>query len=205
MRKVFLILCLVAFLCLGYSFIVNKEPKDKHSIESELTANRLNKQVKPLKTFLTANPKYNQEIAFFIDMKVMSGRSRFFMYDFRKNKVIDKGLVAHGSGSETGVEGQLKFSNIDNSYATSIGTYSIDEKYTGKFGEAYKLTGLDETNSNARKRSIVLHKYYAVPYEEQAEPIVNSLGCPMVNKDYFDRIKELVDASKKNILLTIYY
>lgn len=206
MKKAFSLLFLLVFLCFSYSFISETLPNhSNHSSNTELTTTRLNSQVKSLKAFLVNNPKYNQEIAFFIDMKVLSGRNRFFIYDFQKKEVIDKGLVAHGSGSETGVAGELKFSNTDNSYATSLGKYAVGEKYNGKFGTAYKLTGLDKTNSNARDRNIVLHKYDAVPYDEQLNPIVNSLGCPMVNKVYFGRIEAFVDNSEKNILLTIYY
>ena len=58
---------------------------------------------------------------------------------------------------------------------------------------------------NAIARSIVLHHYDAVPYSEQSQPIVNSLGCPMINKTYFERIEKQIDKSKKEILLTIYY
>ncbi len=58
---------------------------------------------------------------------------------------------------------------------------------------------------NAMARSIVLHHYDAVPYSEQSQPIVNSLGCPMINKTYFERIEKQIDKSKKEMLLTIYY
>ncbi len=203
MKKILFVLLPIVLLCFGYTVITKKSlgniPVDK------ITTQRLNLQIKTIKTFITENPKYNQDMAFFIDMKVMSGKNRFFVYNFQKNEIVDQGLVAHGSGSETTIEGELKFSNLNNSYCTSLGKYSIGEKYSGQFGTAYRLTGLDKTNSNAVARSIVLHKYDDVPYEEQSAPIVNSLGCPMVNKVYFERIEKLLDASKKNVLLTIYY
>jgi len=144
-------------------------------------------------------------LAFLVDMKIMSGCNRFFIYDFNKSRVIDQGLVAHGCGSETGVENQLKFSNIDNSLATSLGKYSIGESYYGQFGKAYKLHGLDKSNNNAFTRNIVLHKYSKIPYEEQFNPICNSYGCPMVNEIYFKRIEKILDNSKKDIILEIYY
>ena len=75
----------------------------------------------------------------------------------------------------------------------------------GIFGKAYRLLGLDQTNNNALKRAIVLHYYSAVPCEEQDYYISNSHGCPMVNEDFFKRIEKLIDTSKSNIIMDIYY
>ncbi|CAD0009831.1 peptidase [Flavobacterium chungangense] len=94
---------------------------------------------------------------------------------------------------------------MPNSNCTSLGIYSIGNNYNGIFGKAYRLSGLDETNSNAFKRAIVLHYYSAVPYEEQDRSISRSHGCPMVNEQFFKRIEKIIDSSKSNILLDIYY
>ena len=158
-----------------------------------------------VKKLVDTNSKFNNGIAFFIDMKIHSGKNRFFIYDLKNNKLIDDGLVAHGSGSEMQVAGILKFSNTNNSFCTSLGKYSIENSYVGKFGKAYKLFGLEATNSNAFDRNIVLHKYTDVPYEEQEAPICNSLGCPMVNEKFYNRIEKIIDNSKTKIILNIYY
>jgi hypothetical protein len=186
-----------------YGFKLSEHPTK--TIANEVTKERLLAQVTILKAYIVNHPSYNPEMAYFIDMKVMSGKNRFFIYDLKKDEIIDKGLVAHGSGSETGNGVDLKFSNTPNSYCTALGKYAIGEKYSGVFGTAYRLKGLDKTNNNALARSIVLHHYNDVPYSEQNHPIVNSLGCPMVNKTYFERIEKQIDNSKKRILLTIYY
>ena len=162
-------------------------------------------QIVQIQNLINNNKKYNKEIAFFIDMRIPSGKNRFYIYNLKKKTIVDKGLVAHGSGSETEIQGVLKFSNTNNSFATSLGKYYIGKSYFGSFGKAYKLHGLDKTNSNAYKRSIVLHKYFDVPYEEQSEYICNSLGCPMVNEKFFKRIESIIDNSKTDILLVIYY
>jgi hypothetical protein len=169
------------------------------------TEEKLNNQIEEVRKLISNNPKYNKEIAFFIDMEIQSGKNRFFIYDLKNNKIIDEGLVAHGSGSETGIPGKLKFSNVANSLSSSLGKYSIGNHYNGQFGKSYKLHGLDKTNSNAFARSIVLHKFWAVPYEEQEKYICNSYGCPMVNEKYFERIEKIIDDSKTNIILSIYY
>ena len=194
---------LILFVIAGVVFTSSKPyfKDEPNSLELE----RINYQIDGIKTMINNNPKYNSKIAFFVDMKIPSGKNRFFVYDLVNNKILDQGLVAHGSGSETGVKGSLKFSNVPNSNCTSLGRYSIGKNYQGIFGKAYRLAGLDETNSKAMERAIVLHHYSAVPYEEQDHYISRSHGCPMVNEQFFKRIEKIIDTSKSNILLNIYY
>ncbi|MBB4804075.1 hypothetical protein HNP37_004155 [Flavobacterium nitrogenifigens] len=203
MKKILLIGLLLAAVFTVYFFVSDKKNIISSS-ESEIDK-RMEYQVAQIKEFLRNNSKYNKKVAFLIDMKVPSGKNRFFVYDLKENKIIDKGLVAHGSGSETGIKGKLKFSNVPNSLSTSLGKYYIGNHYNGKFGKAYKLYGLDATNSNAFKRDIVFHYYYDVPYKEKDGYICNSYGCPMVNKKYFQRMAEIIDSSESDILLNIYY
>lgn len=197
----------VGMLFSGFKKIVPdpvEKPYEVSSVSSSIEQ-RLQDRVEIIKQFINTNSKYNKEFAFFIDMRVMSGKNRFIVYDLKNNKIVDQGLVAHGIGSETQNKPDLKFSNTNSSFCTSLGKYSIGQNYVGKYGKAYKLFGLDPTNSNAFARSIVLHKYDKVPYEEQDNAIVHSLGCPMVNEIYFNRIEKLIDNSKRNIILDIYY
>jgi len=194
---------LILFVIAGVVFTSSKPyfKDEPNSLELE----RINYQIDGIKTMINNNPKYNSKIAFFVDMRIPSGKNRFFVYDLVNNKILDQGLVAHGCGSETGVKGSLKFSNEPNSNCTSLGRYSIGKNYQGIFGKAYRLAGLDETNSKAMERAIVLHHYSAVPYEEQDHYISRSHGCPMVNEQFFKRIEKIIDTSKSNILLNIYY
>jgi len=173
--------------------------------EVSLDAERLNNRLNEVKEMVKTNSKYNTKIAFFIDMKIKSGKKRFFVYDLVDDKILAEGMVAHGSGSETSIPGNLKFSNEPNSKSTSLGKYSIGSSYLGKFGKAYRLHGLEETNSNAFKRNIVLHQYSAVPLEDQLYYISNSQGCPMVSEVFFKQIEKIIDDSKSNIILDIYY
>jgi hypothetical protein len=207
MKKVTFGLIFIGLLFASFKIFdtIKKGDSSKISILNDSSKEKLDVQVNQIRKVIQANPKYNKEIAFFIDMKIPSGKNRFFVYDIKKKAIIDQGLVAHGSGSETGIQGKLKFSNTNNSLATSLGKYYIGNSYDGRFGKAYKLYGLDKTNSNAFGRSIVLHKYFDVPYEEQSDYICNSYGCPMVNEKYFKRIEKILDNSKTNILLAIYY
>lgn len=158
-----------------------------------------------LVAFLEQNPAYNNDVAFLIDMKRRSGTHRFFVYNVNTRKAMDSGLVAHGSGSETGVAGKLQFSNTANSHCTSLGKYRIGAFYSGRFGKAYKLHGLDSTNSNALARNIVLHAYNDMPYGPQNDDVCNSLGCPMVNDRFYQRLQRHIDAAPKPIILEIFY
>lgn len=207
MRKIFFV-----SLSIGLFFLTIKIfSKSSESIPfaySELdfiTEAKLLQQVKNVKELVADNSKYNQEIAFFVDMKVMSGKNRFFIYDIKNNVLLDQGLVAHGFGSRIKINGEQKFSNENSSLCTALGNYSIGHSYNGKFGKAYKLYGLDSSNKNSFSRSIVLHKSTDVPYEEQNDQIGYSFGCPMVNEKYYERIEKLIDDSKTAIILDIYY
>ena len=208
MRKIIFVLTPI-FVILFSSFNNGLEITENRANEVVITTSpteqRLLDRVKTIKQFIGTNSKYNNELAFFIDMRVMSGKNRFIVYDLKNNKILDQGLVAHGIGSETDNKPELKFSNNGSSFCTSLGKYSIGKNYIGKYGKAYKLYGLDASNSNAFARSIVLHKYDKVPYEEQERAIVHSLGCPMVNELYYDRIEKIIDNSKRNIIMDIYY
>jgi hypothetical protein len=204
MKKIFFVFLLMLFLFVGYKIIW----KDLElSLTPPLsTEKRIDPaQINEVKKIINSDSKYNKKIAFFIDMKISSGKNRFFVYDLRTNKIIDQGLVAHGSGSETGIKGKLRFSNVPNSLSTSLGRYSIGNHYSGKFGKAYKLYGLNQTNSNAFERDIVFHYYYDVPYAEQKGYICNSFGCPMVNRKYFERMAKIIDNSESKIVMSIYY
>lgn len=195
---------LVLLVFLG-SFNNLKSNDRKEASLTDLEIERINEHINDVKMLTDFNPKYNTKIAFLVDMRIKSGKNRFFVYDLEKNEIIDQGLVAHGCGSETGINGMLKFSNEPNSNCTALGRYVIGKTYKGIFGKAYRLAGLDQTNDNALKRAIVLHSYSAVPYEEQDYYISRSHGCPMVNEQFFKRIEKIIDSSKSSILLDIYY
>ena len=194
---------IVLFVCLSSFGTYNVN--DKKEALSEIEFIRLTDHVNEIKSLISADRKYNTKIAFLVDMRIKSGKNRFFVYDLQNNKILDQGLVAHGSGSETGIGGELKFSNQPNSYCTSLGRYTVDKSYVGMFGKSFRLTGLDESNNNAFKRAIVLHQYSAVPYEEQDHYIVRSQGCPMVNEVFFKRLEKIIDSSNSKIMLNVYY
>jgi hypothetical protein len=162
---------------------------------------RLNSFGKSLKTFAYAH-NYNAKFSFLVDMKLPSGRNRFFIYDMQKDTVLAAGLVAHGSGKN--YSENVEFSNELNSYCTSPGRYKIGASYNGRFGLAYKLYGLDATNSNAYARAVVLHSHSCVPNQETApHEICQSWGCPTVSPSFLIKLKNYLDNTDKPMLLWV--
>lgn len=148
--------------------------------------------------------QFNTQFCFLIDMSLPSGSNRFFVYNLDKDSLADAGLVTHGRCNEDWLQGR-KFSNRVGGGCTSLGKYKVGTPYHGKFGLAYKLHGLDSTNSNAFKRFVVLHSHSCVPNGEvDPYPICQSDGCPTVSVAYLKKLAALIDGSKRPVLLYIF-
>ncbi|TZF93567.1 hypothetical protein FW781_17895 [Chryseobacterium panacisoli] len=149
--------------------------------------------------------EYNQELAVFINFKIPSGKYRYFIYNLKNNTIVQQAVVSHGSGSVIPQSDALKFSNVEGSYQSSLGKYAIGESYVGKFGKAYRLKGLDSTNSNAMQRAIVLHSYGCIPDVESQTPACLSLGCPMLSVNALKETAIYIDQSTKPVILYAFY
>jgi hypothetical protein len=157
-----------------------------------------------IKPFVKEN-NYSEDVCFFIDMKIPSGQKRFFIYDLQKDTILDAGLVTHGSGSATKTD-DLVFNNTPNGYATSLGKYKIGIEYSGKFGMAFKLHGLEASNNKAFERFVVLHAHSCVP-DREIDPlqICESLGCPTVSPSFLPTLKKYIVKADKPVVLWIFY
>jgi hypothetical protein len=178
---------------------VVKDRSNEHPRKTSSLSNRANE----INNY--ANQKgYSTRYCFLIDMNIPSGRNRFFVYDLENNSVAYSGLVAHGCCNETFIS-HPKFSNSSNSGCSSLGKYKVGAFYVGKYGKSFRLYGLDNSNSNAFQRGVVIHGYDCVP-DKEIYPMVlcNSLGCPMVSYRFFDRLSNIIEHSEKPILLWIY-
>ena len=144
------------------------------------------------------------EYCFLVDMSLPSGRNRIFIYDLKKNSIIHAGLVSHGSCNETFLA-RPRFSNATKSGCSSLGKYKVGEFYRGKYGKSFRLHGLDDCNSNAYKRAVVIHGYDCVPDKEiYPRVLCNSFGCVMVSYKFFDTISRIIGKTEKPIVLWIY-
>jgi hypothetical protein len=114
-----------------------------------------------------------------VDFNKPSSEERLYVFDLRSQSV-KKYLVAHGKKS--GLELATVFSNTVGSNCSSLGVYKTAETYIGKHGKSLRINGLDETNSNARPRKVVVHSAdYVVPNYKGTGRAGRSDGCFAVN------------------------
>ncbi|WP_258319555.1 murein L,D-transpeptidase catalytic domain family protein [Chryseobacterium chendengshani] len=183
-----------------FLFIISCSKTQSQQSQSVLPVSR----ILEIKDFVKSK-NYNQDIAVFINFKIHSGKYRYFVYDLKHDKILQKAIVSHGSGSVIPKSDALKFSNVEGSFQSSLGKYEIREKYIGKFGKSYRLQGVDFTNSNAMQRAIVLHSYDCIPNQESENLACLSLGCPMLSKTALNQTAKYIDQSKKPIILYAFY
>lgn len=214
MIRLYFILCI---LIGGACTFTQSQEKPLNMAESEMVAVKsdydslriskvLPQQIEAVKKYVQSKgATYSSRKAILVDMKIPSKYFRFFVVDLKTNEILSKGLCAHGSGSEIAGTDSLQFSNVPNSYMTSLGMYKVGNAYQGNFGKSYKLIGLEKSNDKALARAIVLHRYGCVPDEEQYYPICNSLGCAMLAENYFEELIPIIDSESKPMILKIYY
>lgn len=177
--------------------------ENEESTAAPETATIVNIITKKINNYAIQND-LSTEYCFLVDMSLPSGRNRFFIYDLKKNSVISAGLVSHGSCNETFLA-RPRFSNSANSGCSSLGKYKVGEFYKGKYGKSFRLYGLDDCNSNAYKRAVVIHGYNCVPDQEiYPRVLCNSFGCVMVSYKFFDKISRIIGKSEKPIVLWVY-
>lgn len=146
---------------------------------------------------------YNTDIALFIDLSRHSGRRRFVAWDFKAQRPIFSCPVSHGSGSERSHvrSAYARLSNEDGSHLSSLGRALIGERYEGRYGTAYRLDGLDATNSNLRSRCVVLHSWeHTTSYPIWPRATVGSFGCPVLSRTMFSRLDTLLQSHTKVII-----
>mgnify|MGYP001162396703 FL=1 len=134
----------------------------------------------------------NDRYMIVIDYRRHSSEPRFFLVDM-ETMTADGYLVSHGQGSDPDHDGMADtFSNISGSKMSSLGTFVTAETYYGKHGLSLRLDGLDDANSLARDRAIVIHGAdYVFP---GGTKIGRSWGCPALEQavaaDLIPRIAE---------------
>lgn len=138
---------------------------------------------------------YNTSVALFVDLSRHSGRRRFVAWDMERDMPIFTCPVSHGSGSKRSHvrSAYAALSNEDGSHLSSLGRALVAERYEGRYGVAYRLDGLDETNSNLRTRCVVLHGWEhttSLPIFPLAT--IGSFGCPVLSRKMMRRVDELL-------------
>lgn len=168
---------------------------------------KLAKKADEAEIYCKAN-KFNTQFCFLMDMSIHSGKSRFYIYNFKSKSIFDSSLVCHGVGKNSTTTKPI-YSNEVGSNCTSLGKYKTGKRSYSNWGIHihYKLHGLEKTNSNAFKRQVVLHSYEYVSEEELYPNHLTmgwSLGCPVLSNKPMKRLDSLLQKTKKPTLLWIY-
>lgn len=136
----------------------------------------------------------NQNIISIVDFTRPSSEKRLFVIDLANCKVLFNTYVAHGQGS--GESMATSFSNIPESYQSSLGFYTTEDTYIGKNGYSLHLEGMEKgINDKAEERAIVMHgaPYVSENFIHSRGFLGRSWGCPAVpeqlNRPIIDKIK----------------
>ncbi len=160
---------------------------------------------KALKGFYEMKGKgfVKKDILTLIDFSLSSNTKRLWVIDLGSNTILFNSLVAHGRN--TGEEFASSFSNVAESFKSSLGLYATGEIYNGKHGMSLKLDGLEKgINDNARNRGIVMHAadYVSNFFIKVHNRLGRSQGCPALPAEI---TKEIINKIKNKSCLYIYY
>lgn len=166
---------------------------------------RVAQRAEELREFCIAEG-YNNRIAIFVDLSRHSGRRRFVLWDFQRGVAIHTCPVSHGSGSKNPHKrsAYASTSNEEGSHLSSLGRALIAERYVGRYGIAYRLDGLEGSNSHLRTRCVVLHGWeYTTPYPIWPIATVGSFGCPVLSLRDMARVDELLK-EERDVVIEIF-
>ncbi|RAI88369.1 murein L,D-transpeptidase catalytic domain family protein [Algoriphagus yeomjeoni] len=137
-----------------------------------------------------------------IDFSLPSTAKRMWIIDPEKGEILLNSVVSHGRNS-----GDLMaktFSNIPESFKSSLGFYKTAETYSGKHGYSLRLDGLEKGfNDQARNRAIVIHgaDYAKEDFAKSVGRLGRSLGCPALPTELS---AQAIDLIKDGSLLFIF-
>lgn len=149
---------------------------------------------------------YNEDIVILWDLSLHSGRRRFVVWDLVADKPLRAFVASHGSGSECShrYSAYASTSNRVDSHLSSVGRAVVAERYVGRYGVAYRLDGLDESNSAMRERCIVLHGWkHTTSLPIWPIPTVGSWGCPVLLRRSMSILDEIL-RDKQGVVLYAY-
>ena len=138
---------------------------------------------------------YNIDYCLLVDYGRHSGRVRFFLWDFEKEKPALKCLCAHGYGKGSTARRPV-FSNEIGSFCSSLGHYRVGREKTmskPKGRKALVLYGQDKTNSPVKVHKILGHKIRP-----------KSEGCITIPFRKYEKVSNVAKSSNKPLMLWMY-
>ena len=194
-------LCLILLIFLVLACNTKAELKEE-------TVHRLKTKAILAKAYCAKN-NMNVDLCILVDMKIPSGKKRFFLWDLKGDSILKSGMCSNGScGNLASYDANKspQFSNIPESHCSSLGKYKIGKRGYSTFGINinYKLHGLEKTNDNAYKRYIVFHSWGISDEEIYPLEISESWGCPAVSNNFMKEMDRILKEQVKPVLLWIY-
>lgn len=147
--------------------------------------------------------KIENDILTIVDFSLPSTEERMWVIDMKTKTILLQSLVAHGRNSGDNVA--TRFSNVSESYQSSLGFYTTAEVYQGKHGFSLRLDGLEKgINDNARNRAVVIHgaDYVSKSFIKQHGRLGRSQGCPAIPYEIHEK---LINTIKNKSCLFIYH
>ena len=162
---------------------------------------------------------YSTDYCLLVDYGRHSGRVRFFLWDFEKEKPALKSLCAHGYGKGSTARKPV-FSNELGSFCSSLGHYRVGMEKTmskPKGRKALVLYGKDKTNSNALQRGILIHPVglpnfpiYPLLIPVKVHKVLGhkirpkSEGCITIPFRKYEKVSKVAKSSNKPLMLWVY-
>lgn len=187
-------------------------------ITGQLTPKDLDERAEEALEYCKENG-YNTDYCLLVDYGRHSGRVRFFLWDFEKEKPALKCLCAHGYGKGSTARKPV-FSNEPGSFCSSLGHYKVGKEKTmskPKGRKALVLYGKDKTNSNALQRGILIHPVnlpnfsiwpFMIPVKvhkvlgHKIRP--KSEGCITIPFRKYEKVSNVAKSSNKPLMLWVY-
>ena len=140
----------------------------------------------------------NKSFVTIVDFNLPSTSKRMHVIDMKTGQVEDF-FVAHGKNS--GNNFASAFSNKEGSLQSSLGIYLTAEEYIGKHGLSLRLDGMEPTNSNVRKRDIVMHgaTYVSQATIDKQGRLGKSYGCLALEQPLIERMVKKLEG--KSVIL----
>lgn len=164
-----------------------------------------------LKSYAVQN-NYDTCYCFLVDYSLPSGTPRFFIWNFTTDEIVLADFCMHGAG-----KGNTKctpiFSNKQGSNCSSLGRFIVNKNRYGKIlGEKRSrgVVGIDSSNSNAQQRGLLIHDSHFLDFQSliprKCLPLngASCSGCVTITSKGFQKAKELIDNSPKEILMWTY-
>lgn len=137
------------------------------------------------------------------DFSQPSSAKRMYIFDLQNRRLLYRTYVAHGIRS--GRTYANSFSNVPESYKSSLGFYVTRTTYIGSNGLSLRIQGMEKGfNDRASSRSIVIHgaNYVSERVLHKYGLMGTTFGCPAVPEDM---AAQIIPVLKNGTCFFIYY